>query len=887
MRKKYRHKDTGEVFEFEWNNPNPPTPEDIEREYRKTVHPVNDSNPENPIDLLTSDIAPGVSEGLNVAGSIFRNIRKPIDLGFAGLLGAVGGEHGRRLAAESMKTNEQTGYPPEIGSYVESALDTIPGLDPMETSYPSGPLPGMIKAAEFGRGAMTSGAKNLANMVTDPSNLIAGAGILGKLPRGLAIPAGAAVLGTGVRGAVESLGRASEIPDKLSSEAGKADVDFIASLATTLLGGKAALMGPLKSPKRVIETPDTPVGGMTDWISKRQAAPYHAAAEAPLFKDKGIDSPEVQSYLSGWDDVFKAFGVDEKKGYRFNKRSFREVWRDSKETVRATEEIAELPYPSPENFSTYLREGMRVGLTPKFDGEGIVRWYSELAHTNMADYEFYDWARESGLIKPEDARLPGWKILDPNLAPSFTRPIGTDGDTSLQRMNFASPPLFKKQVEGFLSPMASEGPLARVAQIGRIAKGLALTAGIPGTGYNTMGAKAVLATATSTPWTSRKANPIVAGVNGVRALFHPIESRAHMASMRESLPTAIKDGLQLGSEDRPYVPGDDAHIFKPLERSSWETLFADVADAKFKADGTKKGVVRASLDQVETLQRHFFEDPTYQGPVPYLKYNIYSARKAELVADGVDAKTAGELAAKETNNAFGGLNYDRMLRDKGTRLFAQALALAPDHYESQGRLAGGMIKSLTSPRSPMNKGYSRIAGNLLMMYSTANVLSYMINGHSMLDNGPGHSMDIKVGQDSKGKDRFIKVFGNYADSAKVTEDVIESLIETDGDTSRISKLARYRLGAIPNVALSLISNTDWRGRPLSSEKMKGGKVAGNVLRTVTDPFTPQQISAPLDAMLGDISEEAALAQMVEAQVSYMGQKRRSLKVKRPKRPRIK
>jgi hypothetical protein len=112
----------------------------------------------------------------------------------------------------------------------------------------------------------------------------------------------------------------------------------------------------------------------------------------------------------------------------------------------------------------------------------------------------------------------------------------------------------------------------------------------------------------------------------------------------------------------------------------------------------------------------------------------------------------------------------------------------------------------------------------------------------MFQNPAGHSMDILLGQDSKGKNIWFRPFGTTLDLLRLPMDLAQSIIQ-NGDVSGISTDIRDRVSALVQPIATLTYNTDAFGNTIFQPATPSDPLSKQVAAFVaTLPVVPSNIS---------------------------------------------
>lgn len=522
-------------------------------------------------------------------------------------------------------------------------------------------------------------------------------------------------------------------------------------------------------------------------------------------------------------------------------------------------------FEAPGTFEAGYHQGMELGY------RGAIRRWAMAR--NAAEIEAMNSAREFVKQNPQ----LGLKVKD--VADSLTKQLKTEAHTKmLEELGHLGVDVTGGTVTGGLDPVslhakqliktinlpAPKGPLSKVAGFASLMKELRLAAGVQG--INTQTLKGMLAHTLSAD------NPIEATKNlgmDLRAMLSPrwAQQQVRNPQFGAKMAEFAHEGLHPSGHGQILDP-DAKRVFSWFSPKAWKELGVDVW--KGMDDGEK-------MNRIRLFSKRVFEDPTYQAVLPYMKTRMAEQQAAYMMAQGVKRSQAMRQAAENTNNLMGGLNYDALFRPKQTQQLLQALFLAPDHYESQGRVAAGTAKALLDPHNPLGKTYIRAMKNTIGVLGAMQVYNYLLNGKSTWENGPGMELSVKLGKDERGRDRFWRPFGNFTDWIRLPGAILRSVIG-DSDLTSIQQALRSRESGPAGLATAFTSNTDWRGQRI----LKKGDIPTslkNAAQVTADAIVPQWLTAPADFFSGKSTLEEAILRGAEQPVQY-----RQPKSARPSRP---
>jgi hypothetical protein len=464
----------------------------------------------------------------------------------------------------------------------------------------------------------------------------------------------------------------------------------------------------------------------------------------------------------------------------------------------------------------------------------FVHYYEGTINQLIANREFKTLARTKGWILPRGQAPHDWQPLrDPVGFPSvnvkgITQPLMAPKDLAEMINNRAAVP--QKHLEA-------------AANVASISKNLSMSGGIPRTGLNAHGVNIQARTIVGDPRSVPKVS---------RYLINPAKATRDYESMMHTAPWAIKRGLSLTTEGHEIGVVGSTNLVKPT-------------------NVIKKGAQRALK-----VWGKAFEDPLFQQIIPAVKLDKFNRTVDKLVGQGMAREEAGNLAAKVTNNLYGGINWEAAGRSKDLQNFWRMAFVAPDWGESNLRLLGNMTRSLLNPKHPAGKTYRRMIYNTVGAYVAADAVNVHNSGHHMWENPAGHALDIQWGT-SGDTDRWYRPFGTAADFARLPVDIAQAALQSE-DLGAGFKIIKNRLSTIARPTGNIIMNQDDFGRPITGKDDYGrtiprGKQATNLLGEISQSITPPQVKAGMDYMSGKSNAEQAVVGAVEGPIRYSHRRR--------------
>jgi hypothetical protein len=452
------------------------------------------------------------------------------------------------------------------------------------------------------------------------------------------------------------------------------------------------------------------------------------------------------------------------------------------------------------------KTGEALGLTPKYNNvPDIMNARVRASEQALADRKFVDQLMKRNLIQPGSKVGKGWTTLDPDRFPGapFTKSV-------------KAPTRLAELINGYLKPPEGAGAklLQTTARAATTLKSIVLTSGIaPGTAINMHGFNELAATV---PEVFNQ--PSLFG-NALKYMFYPKSAGNFITENLSLAKEAALSGVQLGGEE--------------MEINSLKEQLAP------------KGVlgkIGGTLSKGREILYNSFAKPLFEEMIPALKMQMYAANKESFIEKGMSEADSAKAAADRANKTFGGLNLASMGRDKNLQNLLKTFTLAPDYWEARMGYTGSAIKGLFTKGAVASK-YRAAALTIAGAYIAMNIANKEKTGHWMFENDPGHSMDVLLGQDSKGKDIYFRPFGTTLDLIRLPMDLAQGIVQ-NGDASGIANDLRNRVSAIAQPFVTLASNSDAFGNkifgpatPADPPAKQWGAFIGSL------PFVPSNISS--------------------------------------------
>jgi hypothetical protein len=593
------------------------------------------------------------------------------------------------------------------------------------------------------------------------------------------------------------------------------------------------------------DVPEGAVGLFHDWMGKRAAGEVRGVLEARKIAGLNPADPKFRNYLMDASNRAGKMGED----IRFKQHFYPQLFKETGEQVfnafggRGGEKRFSLV-----SIPEAINEGRKLGLTPKHQTPAeLVQWYENALQKAQADRNFFKSMTDKGYIKSTKDAPYGWVDLDTSVFPTFGKEMKPGG--------WKVHPNVKAAIENYVK--TPDDIWSRLASVTNASKNIALSSGvIPGTAIN---------------------------AHGVNIVARNVQARGVIKGTLEGIGMMLNTGA-----DNAFAKGIEKVAPWKSARATLEGHLADAPEyvengLNLSSEGFKFGTREKSkipiAGKVVDWQRKMFEDPLFQNMVPALKLQHAKSIAAEMMQNGMERKAAITEGSKIANEVYGGLNIDRMFRDKTFQNGMRIIAIAPDWLESNARVGGGMAKSLYSG-SERSTVYRRMVYSFAASYVMANLTNKYLSGHFMWNNSPGHTLQIDTGHAIKSgkaeKTVHLNPFGTAFDAIRLPMEMITGARR--GDFSEAGRIARNRLSMPAGAFTNWLSNEDYRGRTISGKDPYGREIpwttsATREINNVTNPFLPQYVAAPIEMATEGTSPWEALTNAIEAPVRFAGKPR--------------
>lgn len=588
-----------------------------------------------------------------------------------------------------------------------------------------------------------------------------------------------------------------------------------------------------------------------NWVNERRASKIEGVLKKKEFLDmdeKGLEG--IKEFQRGvrdgrYRDVESYFNTKhsevDQSGIRvgFKENYLPQLWENSADEVfQAARRLGLKPKFTLESVLENYEKGLSIGLKPKFHNiSDLIGWYEQTANKAMADRRFFDYLMENSLILPK-GKAPAngtWVSLDPDHFP--IQKFQTKGK-EFQGVLMA-PKEIGEAVNNYLKK--AHPILEWTGNVSSLSKNYAMSAGIPGTGVNAHGFNILARNMMSR-------GVIRGGSEALKYMVRPSTAMKDLEVHLPSAPFAVRHGLTMTTEGFELGQSNLKNLAQNLK------LGDKVANNKLLDFHTK-----------------YFERPLFHEILPALKLKHFNELFEGFRGQGMGESEAARSAATATNNIYGGINWEAMGRSRDTQNLLRSIFLAPDWFETNYRMGKGLGQALLDPNTPQGKVYGTVAKNIVASYMAANAVNIATSGHAMWDNPPGHTIDIQVGM-SGDRVRYVRPFGTAADFLRLPADTLIATFK-DQDIGQGFKIAKNRLSMPFSSSISLLTNTDDFGKPITGRDVYGRKIpmssqVAGVANEIVGPFTPQYVRNPALGAVGRLNAEQTIAGSVESPLRY-------------------
>lgn len=196
----------------------------------------------------------------------------------------------------------------------------------------------------------------------------------------------------------------------------------------------------------------------------------------------------------------------------------------------------------------------------------------------------------------------------------------------------------------------------------------------------------------------------------------------------------------------------------------------------------------------------------------WLKVTDYNMKVLDYVAkhpetDNVTLDGAKRSIAKEVNNAYGGLNWTALGKDKTTLGVERLGLLAPDWTESSVRMVGNAFEKSAGGTAARKQYLIGLGGAILLTEG----LNHILTGHFTDQNPKGHELEVEVQPGV-----YVSAFkSGIGDLTKLTSNIVES-----GVGGGVSRSLQAKLSPLARLIPGLLLNKDYNGGQIYGQKNK-------------------------------------------------------------------
>lgn len=542
---------------------------------------------------------------------------------------------------------------------------------------------------------------------------------------------------------------------------------------------------------------------------------------------------EVRSFLDNIHEELNQAGVET----QYKEDYLPQMWDNTPEEISNAlgRKLGLKPSFTFESFYKDYQEGIDAGLTPKFERPSeLLNYYTSYARKAIADNRFFNYLKETNQVRPSKPSSD-WKPLSGEYFPKawLDHTYYAEPDTARLITNYFTDPSKGSWGEKLLNDTSG-----LVSKTTRTVLGFHM----PGTAWSLHG----INTGISNALWGENNNPLSAIKRLGESAYYltrPEEAGRFLDNNPTSAINAVKDGglaISNYSSDigKPLISGD--------------------------------GIAAKGLNLLTSPK------PLFQQVIPNLMLKSYERLVTELTSKEMSYKEAARTAGEQVNDQFGVINREMSTNpavfDKTVNNVKRILTLAPNWLESRLGLAKGTAEALMNPNDPRGKKYLSGVSNFLVSYAALNVMNYIANGKSMLQNDPGKELSLAVGKDSKGKTIYVNPYAGAIDFIKIPLAIAHASLE--GNLGESTKDLRSRASEPAQFAIDLMSNTDWKGSPILGDKgqynkvQSVGKQVGNLTVDAMSHFLPIGAEGIADYAQDKISPEEAAARVLQVPLSF-------------------
>ncbi len=597
---------------------------------------------------------------------------------------------------------------------------------------------------------------------------------------------------------------------------------------------------------------------MKEWIGSRQAAKFEGVVKSDAFKRLDVLGTQAFDLIQGaehrtalnsvrnyFDDAYQRLANSGIKiGYIQD--YIPQMWKQSDGEVEMAlgRRLSKNTPFSLERIIKDYREGISAGLTPKYNKlSDVIGAYETSIQKTLADRKFFDWLKSNKVImtasdiakvsKEKRGLFKDWVSIS---ADRFGTTSGTD-------QVFKASPDIAGAIDNYLTDFGSNASskygtfqkaLKTGAGINTQIKNWLLSSGIPGTGANSFGYMTVKRAMLAAK------NPIKAGKEAIEMVIKPSVAQNYIDTNMAKLPDAVKHGLVLSVEDHEF--------FAPLE-----TQYKNILSKSY-------GVVANKLDT-------WFSKPLFSKVLPAIKLKQYDEYLKIYLEQGLDSTQAKQLAAETTNNVFGGLNLDMLMKDKGWQVVFRNAFLAPDLYQSQINVGKGLVKTVFKPGSNEAKAYGVYMRNMFLSRLVSEVENKVLSGHWQFQNDSGNKSNIETNLFLDDGHRFV-LKGTGLDVSKIPLDIVDAV--ANGDVNVGGRIIRNRLSPLLGMGIGQATNTDYKGSPIYYPDATPGEQLGSRAIEASKLLLPSQVAESAKFATGKQGATETALRLIEAPVYLQG-----------------
>lgn len=443
------------------------------------------------------------------------------------------------------------------------------------------------------------------------------------------------------------------------------------------------------------------------------------------------------------------------------------------------------PFFTKERFFTSYKEGESYGLLRQYGHvAGTAGAYIRDLQIKKGARKFIDGLKEQGAIVQAGNQKNDWIRLHEGIVPG-------------KQAWYAEPKLGKFLNDAF-DPINGivDSTLQKTGTIAKNVQEFPLSAGIPRTPTNFFTwAQAYLALAKG-----------LGGSPSSTTSFMKAYVRAHFTQktinwfkgpeQRAALLKLARFGMETG-----HRIGNFDDLYTPFTKLNW----GDDLGLRKRFAPTQKASVTGGR-----VWQKVWSEKTFGGLMTMWQTDSFIHAQKQLVKRGMSPAAADRLAFEQIKNGFGLITQSG--RSQNVENAMRTLFLAPKYREGILNVLVNVAKSYTTEiRNPAFKPNRQLLRGAVVIFTLANVVNYLKNGHFMHDNPPDKKFSIKIpipGEQSM----YIPIFPGVVSMPK--NFIMGANFIRQGKWQEAERAYMSFASIALNAGLQVATNKDAFGRPI-------------------------------------------------------------------------